>query len=102
MLNNQVPSSHLQINDPLAIRGLSYVLETEKAEEEDKDKFGGDNGDDWASSSKMRLLLLWARLVAAHYGVQVRDRRGSFLKQKNQACLFRLLMKLNSCITVLN
>ena len=65
-----------QIKDQEALAGSHFVLECNQRElVEETDAMGGhivDVENDWVKSQKMRLLLKWARLVCAHYGVEVK------------------------------
>ena len=77
-----------QIKDREALAGSHFILECnqrELAEESsaaqaaeaaapNRNRVLGAE-DDWANSRKMRLLLKWARLVCAHYGVEVSNSR---------------------------
>ena len=74
----------VQMKDPEALSGSHFVLECNQRElvEETNATAGQavDAENDWAKSRKMRLLLKWARLVCAHYGVEVseKDSKRSF------------------------
>ncbi len=61
------------VRDPEATRGHKFVLECLQQEEKEasasSSKLHAD--DAWLKTPKMRLLLWWARLVAAHYNVRV-------------------------------
>jgi abnormal spindle-like microcephaly-associated protein len=62
-----------QIRDREALAGEQFVrecMQRELADEAAADAVK-DPEDDWAKSSKMKLLLWWTRLVCAHYGIEV-------------------------------
>ena len=73
-----------QIKDREALAGSHFILECQQRELAEESsaveaaaaaatKRVFDGKDDWADSRKMRLLLKWARLVCAHYGVEVKS-----------------------------
>jgi hypothetical protein len=59
-----------RIGDPMAKSGLKFILETKRRDNQETLK-GNVDKNCWTFSEKMKLLLKWARLVCAHYAIQV-------------------------------
>ena len=57
--------------DPLAKAGLQFILETRRRDNQKTGRGGEADPKDWSFSEKMQLLLKWARLVCAHYAIEV-------------------------------
>ena len=60
------------IKDVAASDGLDFVTRIERRELVDEELNGDE--DEWKVSEKIKLLLNWARLVSAHYGIEVNNR----------------------------
>ncbi|TRY62673.1 hypothetical protein TCAL_08689 [Tigriopus californicus] len=70
-----------QIGDQEAAKGLDFILDCKRrslAEEFGKTPAIAPLENDWMNSSKIKLLLEWARLVCAHYGLEVENLTVSF------------------------
>lgn len=70
-----------QIGDQEASKGMNYILECKRrslAENFGKTTEVTSTENDWMTAPKMKLLLEWARLVCAHYALEVENLTVSF------------------------
>ena len=59
------------IKDVAASHGLDFVTKIERRELVEEELDGDADEEGWKISEKIKLLLSWARLVSAHYGIEV-------------------------------
>ena len=78
----------VQIGEAEAKAGFAFTLEAKQRDL--KDNVFGSEGDDWSSSQKIKLLLQWARLVCAHYGIEVGTKPIKMLAMINCDLFLRL------------